>query len=407
MKNAAIKSYLEILNEIEDTKPNNNLFLGNGFNLSLGISTDYKSIVAKMKENNKEYITVLNDNTNIEWFIGECTNKIKEGPQMKFLKLYIHNKIKLDFMKAVTQIVSLEIRKLRSEKNDGIYLFLRNFDSFFTLNYDPFLYQLLMTYKKDKKEKGVVFSNTLLEIKNMMDEESKKLLEELKIGYDSGILTINIDKNPEKFDLNKLSKAVFKTNMREYFKNKCSKSKIDKLVDHFWNEKDAIKRKYIDHIDDGFRLFDGKLAFQDVDIQNVFFLHGAFHIYSKGKSIYKITQESEKALYHKIEEVVENGTENIICVFTDNNKLDEILQNEYLKSAYSKLHKMEGVLVIIGCSLDKNDAHIFSEINKSKITKIYYASSIDSIEKDYENLEKWFLEKEINLFDRNTISYNK
>jgi hypothetical protein len=262
-----------------------------------------------------------------------------------------------------------------------------------------------MTYKKDKKEQALAFTNTLLEIKNMMDDESKELLDELKKGYDSGILTINIDTRPEKFDLNKLTKAAFKVSMIEYFKHKYSKPKIDKIVERFWNEKDAEKRKYIDHVDDGFRLFDGKLAFHNQGTQNVFFLHGAFHLYTKGKSIYKITQESEKALYNKLEEIIEDAHESIICVFSDKNKLTEITKNEYLTSAYSRLHELEGSLVIIGCSLAENDAHIFNEINKSKIRVIYYSSSENAKGEDNKKASKWFPDKNIILFDRNTISY--
>ena len=397
-----LESYPDILGKLETTRPNNNLLLGNGFNLSLGIKTDYKSIVSKMRENNQEYLSVLSENANIEDFIGKCTNYIADNPYSKFMKTYFHNKIKLDFMKAVTQIVSIEVRKLRNEKNEGIFLLLKKFDSFFTLNYDPFLYQLLMQYKN---EKALIFTNTLLEIKNMMDDESKQLLDEMKSGYDSGLLTIVIDRKPVRLDLNKLAKADFKVNMREYFGQKYSKAKIDKIVDQFWKEKDAEDKMYIDHIDDGFRLFDGNLVFSSQDIQNVFFLHGAFHLYCRGKSIYKITQESEKALYTKIEEIVENAQENIICVFSDKNKIDEIVQNDYLSNAYSKLHKLEGSLVIIGCSLADNDYHIYEEINESKIENIFYASSEDSKIKDKEKAEKWFFGKNVYLFDKTTISY--
>ena len=39
--------------------------------------------------------------------------------------------------------------KKGEKKNEGIYLLLREFTNYFTLNYDSFLYMLLLKYKKD------------------------------------------------------------------------------------------------------------------------------------------------------------------------------------------------------------------------------------------------------------------
>ena len=144
----------------------------------------------------------------------------------------------------------------------------------------------------------------------------------------------------------------------------------------------------------------------DKYIQNVFFLHGAFHIYKDGKSIYKITKTQDKALYERLEEIVDSKSQDIVCVFSDKNKLDEINENRYLKYSLDKLLTLKGAVVIIGSSLHKNDNHIFQNINKSEVSKIYYSSSLSSMDTHNEKLKELFPSKEIILFDRDTISYS-
>lgn len=404
-----LKNYEEVLQELEKSKPNNHLLLGNGFNLSLGIKTNYESIFNNMKENNKDFESVITENFNLEEFIGECKAKIQDdnNPYSNFMKRYYHNKIKLDFMKAVTQIVTKEVKNIYQEKNEEIYLLLKQFDTFFTLNYDPFLYQLLMTFKKDDKKLSIAFKNSLPEMKKMMDDESRKVLKEIEEGYNSGVLTINIGNDLRKLELSTLTKADFTKEMKLYFGKRIAQKELKKVIEYFWKIKASDKSKVLEKIDDGFGLFGKELTFQNPKTQNLYFLHGAFHLYNKGKLIHKITQQSEKALYQRIEEIVEDAEENIICIFTDSNKETEIMQNEYLKNGLNKLTELEGAMLILGSSLADNDSHIFKKINDSKISKIYIATSEKQKEDDLTQASKFFKDKEIVLFDRDTISYMK
>ena len=59
------------------------------------------------------------------------------------------NKIKLDFMQALHSIVKSQIKHVYAEQNEGIYILLSQFDNYFTLNYDSFLYLLLLKYRKN------------------------------------------------------------------------------------------------------------------------------------------------------------------------------------------------------------------------------------------------------------------
>lgn len=403
-------TYKEVLKELEQTKPNNHLLLGNGFNLSLGVKTDYNTIYEVMKKNNKDYEGLDTKNFDLEVFIEECKKNIKEenNPYAKFMKLFFHNKIKLDFMKAVTQIVAKEIKKIRQQENEEIYLLFKQFDTFFTLNYDPFLYQLLMSFKKPEKNFGLAFRNSLPGIKELLGDENNKILKEIEKGYKDGSVTINIDNNPKRIELNLLKKADFLNEMKKYY-NQVSLKDLNKIVNYFWEKRDDDKKKIIEKIDDGYRfdLFGNDLIYQNPETQNLYFLHGAFHLYKGRKCIKKITQERDKALYKKIEEVVENADENIICIFSDKNKELEINKNEYLKNGLNKIEKLNGSLVILGSSLADNDSHIFNRISKSRITKIYISSFKKDLEKNSIKANKFFNDKEIIFFDTETISYIK
>ena len=106
----------------------------------------------------------------------------------------------------------------------------------------------------------------------------------------------------------------------------------------------------------------------------MFFLHGAFHIYKNGKSIYKITQDNDKALYSKLEEILNHEEMSIVCVFKQDDKLDTIKENEYLLKCYNKLETLSGNMVIIGSSLADNDNHIFSQIEKSNVKRLFIST---------------------------------
>lgn len=405
-------TYADLLIELESTKPNNHLLLGNGFNLSLGIKTSYKNIFEQMKINNSDYEDAIFDNFDLEEFIGICKSKIDKNDNINyhFMCRFYHNKIKLDFMKAVTQLVTREEKNIFQEKNEKIYLLLKQFDNFFTLNYDPFLYQLLMTYKIEGSEpqQAIAFSNTFPFVKDLMENEDKELFDIIQRAYDTGTLTVDIPNEASKSkDLNNLTKAKFTQEINTLLESKYVKQQIKACVDQLWRHKAAAKKEFIDKIDDGFGLFGNELLYQNPQTQNLYFLHGAFHIYKKGKSIYKITQQSEKALYQRIEEIVENGQENILCIFSDKNKEAEIKGETYFINGLNKLESLEGALVILGSALSDNDAHIFTQIQKSKIHKVYISSFETDINDNMKKAKKWFPEKEIIFFDIKTITYNK
>ena len=190
-------------------------------------------------------------------------------------------------------------------------------------------------------------------------------------------LEITVDEHTEKRNLHQIPKTSFITQIKEYFKNENWKNKdIEKAVTLLWNNKkkgqktDKFKQL---SLYDGFSNSSDPIYNIEQRTQNLFFLHGAFHIYEKGGVIYKITRKNNEPLYERI---INSEGENIVCVLesSSSDKMRKINQYPYLQIAYEKLSTLEGSLVILGCSLSGNDRHIFEQINKSSIHSIYISS---------------------------------
>lgn len=395
--------YLEVLSEIENTE--NHLLLGNGFNYSLGVNTSYESIFEEMKSQNPMYnsLKIENNNYDIEGIIGRLKTNI-DGLDKDFLNLFINNQVKKDFIKACFSIVKDSIKNIYAEKNDGIGLFFSNFTNYFSLNYDPLLYLLLLKYKYN--DNLLVFNNSIpfKEIDlNIQTSEVYKMIKDIYSTYKKDILDNDGNKILEK-DFSLLTRTDFEKQLNEVLKSKKIKPN-KKCLEVLYEELLASSIKF--DVNDGFAFSRNSLLFEykpEIN-RNLFFLHGAFHLYKDKKSIYKITKMNEKALYDVIDEILDNDSKELLCVFTNENKIDEINKSPYLKNNLDNLSTLSGSLVIIGSSLDDNDKHIFDTIDKSNVNRIYFASSINGYEKDYERLKVLFSNKDIELFDRDTISY--
>lgn len=402
----SLKIYKEVLQELESNTQPNHLLLGNGFNGSLGVETSYKNIFEKMKERYLGYSKVENilkeNGYDIESLISELNNTLKED---EFLPQYIERNIKLDFMKAASSIVREKIKGVYLKRNQSIHLLLKNFTNYFTLNYDPFLYLLLMKFKKDDEPQSYALAIQIplhfqQEALNQMQDNIYK---EIKKARENGYLEITIEESPERKNLSQCKKTEFTNAVQTYFADKgWRREDIKKAINLLWKEESQHREL---EVKDGFSydIFDTKKLAE----QNLFFLHGAFHIYRDKKSIKKITEKHEKALYEKLDEIIGSEEKDIVCVFagTSNEKKKHIQEDEYLRRCFEKLMLLNGSLVILGSSLDNNDKHIFEAINQSSISSIYI-SCYEKKKTEYSMKAKdIFPNKKITLFDYTTISY--
>ncbi len=417
MNEIEFKTYTEVLELLD--KHNNHLLLGNGFNRGLGVNTSYEDIFEKMTKNDYGVYKEVKDivaqcDYDLEKFVGKLKEDINANNL--FLKKYVANKVKYDFMKATYEIVKNEIKNIYAEKNEGVFLLLQKFTNYFTLNYDPLLYLLLLNYKledSDIERKAIAMQPSLKFIEKDMNEAQNNIYSEIKKAREKGAVKISIAENSN-FTLktmDKMTKKQFVSNIELHSKDQKKYWKttdIEKVVKKILEEEK--KNKVLYAVNDGSKqmTFEGMPEFVfnvNLGTQNLFFLHGAFHIYRDGKIEKKITQTSDKALYDRLEEILNNEDRDIICVFQAENKIDEINKSEYLKSALAKLLTLTGSMVIIGSSLSDNDKHIFDNINKSKIETIYIASKECNMNNDYNKASNIFTNKKVILFGWDTISY--
>lgn len=413
-KNIPFLSYQEVLSKIQNQE--NHLLIANGFNYGLGVHTGYSDIFKKMLNSNfgiyneaKKYIEECH--YDLESFLKRMTDDISKDNV--FLKKYICNKIKMDFMKALHEIVKSQIKNIYEEKNEGIYILLKEFTNYFTLNYDAFLYMLLLKYKTtDSDNNALAFEPTLNFIEEDLDERQNNIYTEIKDARDKGELGITIENNITKKEMRFLTKSQFVSTISTYNKDRKKNWKtkdINEVVNRIWKEEK--RNLVIKHVDDGSRqlsLFGDEFIFDiNSQTQNLFFLHGAYHIYRAGKFIKKITQTTDKALYDRLEELLNSEDKDIVCIFESTGKLDLIQKNSYLKHCYEKLGTLSGNMVIIGSSLADNDNHIFSKIDKSQIEKVYISSLPKELDRNYKLAKEKFPNTDVYLFDADTISYEK
>lgn len=426
-----LKTYQEVLEELENSPGEKHLLLGNGFNLSLGIKTDYESIFEEMQEGYRGYAKLeefLKENKYdteclISWLKGQIP---PEAESHDFISNYIEMTIKSDFMKAAYSIVEEHIKDIYQEKNQEIHLLLRNFANYFTLNYDPTLYLLLMKFKKKDETQdnhALAFQDTSLSQAESLDQAHEGIYTKIRNARQDGWFTVDTGTTSNKQELKRCNKKLFTAIIKEHFKHEGWKSTvIEKVCNLLW-EKEP-EEQVLDRVDDGFRngkfwharsrdsgfLFDKFKPINQIH-QNVFFLHGAFHMYIRkgGKvvGIEKITQTQDTAFNKKLGEIIDADEKDIICVLAGRSqeKEDQIGSNEYLRTAFEKLSQLSGSLVIIGSSLAENDRHIFDQIGKSEIRLIYISSRETDKHGDMVKAREAFPNKQVVLFDRDFISY--
>ncbi|WP_180374286.1 DUF4917 family protein [Candidatus Synechococcus spongiarum] len=399
-------TYPQVLQELKSTDQCSHLLLGNGFNNSLGICTNYRNIFEKMVEEDFIYKTVKSTIETIDYDIEKLIGSLKEcintdSSFNSFLKSYVENKVKFDFMKSACLIVRDKIKGIYQDRNEKIYLLFKNFTTYLTLNYDTFLYLILMKFKRNRV---LAFQNSSLFQSRDLDEIENRIYAEIKGALENGQITTQVNNETLNTCLNKLPKTTFESIIKNYNKqnNKQWKSKdIRRICNRIWEEKN---NKPILEINDGFQdeLFNNNYS------QNVFFLHGSFHLYKDKTIIKKITQKQNEAVYERLEEIINTNEEEIICVFTNKSedKMKQIQDNQYLSKCFDKLSNLSGNLVILGASLDENDRHIFSAVNNSNVCRLYISSSVSSKCEFSRRASQFFPSKEITLFDYRTISYN-
>jgi hypothetical protein len=107
--------------------------------------------------------------------------------------------------------------------------------------------------------------------------------------------------------------------------------------------------------------------------QNMFFLHGALHVFDAGVEVQKYTWT--KTGVRLIDQIRDALSRDYFPLFvsegTSREKFEHIRHSDYLAKAYRSFCEIRGSLFIFGHSLAKNDEHYLSRIEKGKLERIY------------------------------------
>ncbi len=124
------------------------------------------------------------------------------------------------------------------------------------------------------------------------------------------------------------------------------------------------------HTDDGFR----HTTWENVESQNVYFLHGGLHIYDDTTLVKKHAFRGDLDI-SIVDQVRTNLNQGKFPLFvsepTCEKKLVRIEHNPYLSACFRALKNLSGPLFIHGHSMAENDQHIFNQINKSGVDKVF------------------------------------
>lgn len=131
--------------------------------------------------------------------------------------------------------------------------------------------------------------------------------------------------------------------------------------------------------DDGFRTpEDGPATYvswevENSDGQDIFYLHGALHIFDAGAELQKYTWiNTGRRLTEQIREALEQDSYPLIVAEgRSDQKKAKIMHSNYLSRGYRSLPKVSGAMFLHGHSLASNDDHILRLIKGGKTKHLF------------------------------------
>lgn len=130
--------------------------------------------------------------------------------------------------------------------------------------------------------------------------------------------------------------------------------------------------QYRPRFNDGFSRDTGILEWTGGTGQNLFYLHGALHLYHQHTSIEKIAYLNGVLRDQVRERITDGKFPMIVSEGSSHQKLERIESNKYLMHAYSNLQNASGSLFIHGHSMSDNDDHLWNAIkNNANIDKLF------------------------------------
>ena len=142
--------------------------------------------------------------------------------------------------------------------------------------------------------------------------------------------------------------------------------------------------------------------------QNIFYLHGALHLFDMNHEIIKQEYDGQYLL-DKIKDLMNKEVYPIfVTAGNGDDKLNHIMHNYYLAYCYDALTKIEGSLVTYGFNFGEYDEHIIRAINKAAsqgksncLRSVYIGVYSEADKQHIESIEDKFKCK-VHIFDSKT-----
>lgn len=363
----------------------NSVFLGNGFNIAIGVKTDYKSLGqallghASVKESLKKNAPKIFDSIDkqpeqIERLISDG---LDDHSCQQFIKDIFYGKI---------------LQRCSISPREQVLDFLGLFNNFFTTNYDPLLYLFLLKIKKRK----------------LIDDNTPYYRKVVQINM--GEVTIP---KTEDFGENSVPLKDMTHNLRyELSKYMMSEGEVaGKGRNNFYAALRHMEKKRSEiEFDDGFRFPAGDkkadyMLWEEPSERkghckdNVFYLHGGLFIYKEQEEVRKTISRGQVGF---VKYIASLGISWPLCVFEarDTDKKTEIDDNKYLSNCLKKLGEASGNLCIVGWRCNENDQHLAECINKNnRIDTLLVAYYRGAAKVTVEKYTEEFPDKEIIFWD--------
>jgi hypothetical protein len=107
--------------------------------------------------------------------------------------------------------------------------------------------------------------------------------------------------------------------------------------------------------------------------QNMWFLHGALHVFDSGTEVQKYTwNNTGMRLIDQIRDAISRDCYPIfVSEGTSAEKYARIRHSDYLAKAYRSFCSIQGTMFVLGHSLAENDEHYLKAIERGKISHLY------------------------------------
>ena len=107
--------------------------------------------------------------------------------------------------------------------------------------------------------------------------------------------------------------------------------------------------------------------------QNMWFLHGALHVFDTGTEVQKYTWiNTGIPLIDQIRDALSRGYFPLfVAEGTSAEKLERIRHSDYLAKAYRSFCEIRGALFVLGHSLASSDEHYLKRIERGKVRFLY------------------------------------